>query len=316
LEFKGLLEEDSSKNLVLYSTDLLSNSWTKGRVSIETSTDYPLFENGDVFKCISLSSGWRYLHRNDTIGDYNSSLCWSAYFRRDKSRYVQMFSTLKNDVFANYDIQTGEVGSKGNNVLSATTILVQNDWYRCIMITKPNVPTGRFAISMIQSLTFVRNPSNLSLSTSFLSAPQVEVGTFPTSYIPTDSVVVTRSKDIVRKNVSLSMFRLYGGNNYNQLISNTLDITYIATDRGRTGLSNVYLYYSADDKGVLTASNVKSNALPFNNVLPRSRDGGKTWNCSRSNFDSQTLYHRPFPKQHRYLCIIWSLEMPLTILVP
>jgi hypothetical protein len=297
LELKGLLTEESSTNLVLNSTDLLINSWTKGRVSIETSMDYPLFETGHVFKCVSLTSGFRYIHRDDTIANYSSSLCWSAYFRIDKSRYVQMFSTLENDVFANYDIQTGEVGSKGNNVLSATTFLVRNDWYRCIMITKPGIPTGRFAISMIQSLTSVRNPNNLSLSTSFyIAAPQIEQGTFPTSYIPTNSVAVTRAKDIIRKDISLSMFRLYGGNNYNPLISNTLDITYIATDRGRTGLSNVYLYYSADDKGALTASNVKSNALTFGSVLPGSRDGGKTWICSRSNFDSQNFVSQTLPQ--------------------
>ena len=288
LEPKGILTEEASTNVVLQSSDLTASGWSKGRISISPSTDYPLFLSGHVFKCISNTSGLQYLIRNDTIPNYTSSLCWSVYFRQDTNRYVQLFSTFLNNVFANFDLQTGDVGGLGSNVSSATTIPMINGWFRCVMIMKPNVTTGNFGISIIPSLTSARNPNNPSISKSiYIAAPQVEIGTSPTSYIPTNLVAVTRDKDIIRKDISLRLFRLYGVTNNDPLLSNTLDITYTATDRGRRGLSNVYLYYSADDKGVLTSSVVKNYATTFNNVLPGSREGGKTWVCGASNIDSQ-----------------------------
>ena len=299
LELEGLLTEESSTNLVLKSMDLTASDWTKVGVSVSQSSDYPIFSSGNVFKLQGLSNsvGHRYLLRNDTIQNYSSSLSWSVYFRKDTHRYVQLFSTFTNNVFANFDLETGNVGGLGSNVLSASAIPAFNGWYRCVMITNPNIATGRFGVTLVNNLSSIRNPSNLTLSTSiYIAAPQIEVGTFPTSFIPTENVPVTRAKDTVRKDISLNMFRLYGGNNFNPLLSNTLDLTYIATDRGRTGLSNVYLYYSADDKGALTASTVKSNASTFNNVIPGSREGGKTWNCNKSNTDSQNFVSQTLPQ--------------------
>lgn len=96
--------------------------------------------------------------------------------------------------------------------------------------------------------------------------------------------------------ISLSMFRLFGVNNSDSSLANTLDITYTATDRGRTGLSNVYLYYSADDKGFLTPEDVKNNAITFTNISHGSREGGKTWVCSSLYTDSQRFVSRVLPQ--------------------
>ncbi len=67
---------------------------------------------------------------------------------------------------------------------------------------------------MITSTPATRNQFNTSTGNILFAVPQFELGSSPTSYIPRANTVVTRAADVIRDNLNLSVFRLYGSRDF------------------------------------------------------------------------------------------------------
>ena len=200
---KGLLIEEQRTNLVLQSENF-GTTWLTNNASISSNTiaspdgaitadllsDTTTVSNHQVIQSVgSLTAGQPY-----TISVFAKSAAQTTF------QITTSTAAFGPGVFANF-ILTGS-GSVGNLRGGAARIeSYSNGWYRCsIIISSVTGGTGGFV-----QIAAINNNSTLGRLPSFtgtnaqvvhLWGAQLELGAFPTAYIPTTTGTVIRSADV------------------------------------------------------------------------------------------------------------------------
>jgi hypothetical protein len=204
VESLGLLVEESRSNLVLRSEEFDNASWTKSRTSINanvassptgTATADALIED--------TSASLTHLVRADVTVAANTTYTVSIFAKAfSRTRFRLDFSdasTSADTIFAVFDLSTKTVVSSGfggnGTFTSASVIEYQDGWSRCVL-------TGKFNNTDTDGrvLIYLDNGSNIfytgdGTSGIYIWGAQLEVGAFPTSYIPTTATTATRTAD-------------------------------------------------------------------------------------------------------------------------
>jgi len=214
-ECKGLLIEESRQNIILNSTTLSShtNSDTVDTVTTETvSPDGTL----NSYKVVG-NSGARTrqsIYSNSFTMNANSSYTASVFLKGTATRrYVVMW--FDNTHPGNAPTEGPYYGASvfidlltGTSTNSSIVKMIPygNGWYRCHLtatVGASNLTNIFFNVS-IGSPNGFSDTGNASIykyvgdaiSGIYYWGPQVEIGAFPTSYIPTSASTVTRSADL------------------------------------------------------------------------------------------------------------------------
>ena len=192
----GLLIEESRTNQLPNSIPQ-SGTWTSVNCSITANSEIA----PDGTQTASLISGdpvyaSRYINLNVSITT-GTTYTQTFFVKAGTTRFVQVAPSTGFDTtrFANFELSgDGIVGT--NNVESASIQRFPNGWYR-IRVTQTSTSTvsGRMLLSLVASLTTGRL-GNSPISSCYVWGAQLEIGSFPTSYIPTTGSTVTRSTDI------------------------------------------------------------------------------------------------------------------------
>jgi hypothetical protein len=198
---RGVLIEGSRTNLLLRSQEFDNASWTKVNATVTanattapdgTTTADLVQENNatgphDVEQTsISITSGTTY-----------AITVFAKAAGRDFIQ-ISFFSVIGGATrYANFDLATGVVGSKGVDATSSIQLLA-NGWYRCVMTAAASsTANSGFFIATLTSANAARAESYTGDNTSgiFIWGAQLEAASFPSSYIPTVAAAATRAAD-------------------------------------------------------------------------------------------------------------------------
>jgi len=202
---KGLLIEESRTNLALRSDDFANATWTPLQATIASNViaSPDGSTNADrLDEDTSATTQHQVIQQAPTL-TAGQPYTFSVFAKAASHTSFQMvFSTAAfgSGLFANFVLSgLGSVGASSG----VTTKIEQysNGWYRCsITVASVTGGTGGF-------IQCVANNNNSSLGrlpaytgtgaqTVYLWGAQLELGAFPTSYIPTLSASVVRSADV------------------------------------------------------------------------------------------------------------------------
>lgn len=196
---RGLLIEESRQNILTYSNGFADDTvWSYSNISVSSvtntnpdgaSTSLKIIENTaasvshSIFKNVAFVSGQAYT--------------FSIYAKKAGRKYVRLrgANSTTFPALGIFNLDTGVVTSISGG--TATITDAGNGWYR-ISVTGT---AGANAATAIQvqlyddSLTLIYTGDGTS--GVYLYGGQVELGSFATSYIPTEASSVTRNADVV-----------------------------------------------------------------------------------------------------------------------
>jgi hypothetical protein len=203
-ESLGLLIEEARTNLLLRSEEFDNASWVKSRSSISNNVDVAPRGSITADKLIEDTSvSLTHLVRADVTVAANTIYTVSVYVKSAERSRIRLdwsdASTSTDTVFGVFNLDTGVVitsGVGGNASLTSTSIQsVGNGWYRCILTGKFNTTDtdGRVLLYLDNGTTITYTGDGAS--GIYIWGAQLEVGSFPTSYIPTQASTRTRAAD-------------------------------------------------------------------------------------------------------------------------
>lgn len=192
----GLLVEESRTNQISYSEDFSKPIWAR-------SAGADVVSNAIIAPDGALTAD--ILEANSTVIPYISqsiaitagvTYCFSFFAKKkDVSRvsillYGTNFNSGGSNVGGTFDLDTGTIYSQ-----SAANAGIQNaggGWFR---VWIAQTATGTNAAEQWQLSRFADAGTTTAGYGSYIWGAQVEIGAFPSSYIPADSVSVTRAAD-------------------------------------------------------------------------------------------------------------------------
>ena len=202
----GLLIEQQSTNLFLYSVDFTNSYWTKDNVSLTpTANIAPDGTQSAQLVTASSSTFWR-ISKTGITGITSINIVQSIYVKKGNADVIGM--NIDGNVSVTYTFSTNVFSSVGTSVVSTSSTSVGNGWFRLAVVLN----TPAWTPSPIRLLALN--------DTCFIWGAQLEALAFPTSYIPTVASQVTRSADsasMTGTNFS-SWYNPAGGTVYSEFI--------------------------------------------------------------------------------------------------
>lgn len=191
----GLLVEEARTNIVTYSEDFSQSSWSKIRSSVSQSSIQAPDGTTSAF-VMTPSAGLNTHYIADAISGTSGSRSISFFAKKKEYSVVFVGHGIGVQEGTYFDLDAGTITSEGTDIDASTITPLPNGWYRCA-ITFDSVIEPRYAILA---------PCESSGSTSFnadgtsgvyIYGAQFEVGSFPTSYIKSNSgSTTTRPVDV------------------------------------------------------------------------------------------------------------------------
>ena len=185
----SLLLEPSRTNRLLQSNQF-DTTWTLSSSITLTSGQSGVFGSNDAWLLKRNGTGSRYIQQSLSLSSAQYS--YSVYLKAESTNWVFLWSYDGSaSVNAYFDLENGVVGQIGGAALDNTNIeSVGNGWYRCTLIYT-------HAPSLIRIYPANSNGDTINGADNgiYIQYAQLEQGSYPTSYIPTNGTTVTRLAD-------------------------------------------------------------------------------------------------------------------------
>lgn len=203
LAAKGVKLEESRQNLLLQSENLNNAAWTKTG-TVVTQGSY-VSSNGismsNIYQSTALNATFQYLQEVSGSA-LATTYVLSFFIKYVDTRWVRFSisnSAGNNAARAYFDLQNsvfGTVVSAGTATgVTAYAEAYKDGVYRIVLIGTLSETTLRFAIVLSDTNNSFGRPSEGNF---LLSSPQLGIGSYATSYIPTTTAAVTRQADNAR----------------------------------------------------------------------------------------------------------------------
>jgi hypothetical protein len=208
--YKGILLEEARTNICLQSEDF-STTWTAsaGQTVTTNTTDTLAPDGTNTAEKIEWTTNADTRRQDLAISADTTIYTNSIFVKNSNATHVAFQLSIGGGAIDRYIIMDFSDGSYISLASpdSVSVTAYPNGWFR-LSVTEGNdgVQTGlRIAVFPVTS------GYALDLKTIYVWGAQTEVGTFPTSYIPTTTVSVTRSVDVATTAVSAFDFNISEG---------------------------------------------------------------------------------------------------------
>jgi hypothetical protein len=278
---KGLLIEESRVNLMPYSNDYSQTVWNKNRVtpSYDATVSPDGTQNADLF-LETVDNGSHSISTNfgvtSTAGASHTISFFVKAAGRTKGRLLLSNGTFSVQVGAEFDLSNGTIGSttqtagSGSTGLASSISAFDSGWYRVsVSAVLDGVSTnikGSLGFSDGSSFSYV---GDVTKGMEIYGA-QIEVGAFPTSYIPTEATTVTRNADVA------TMTGTNFSDWYNQTEgtlycegSQVFGGCYWSLDDG-SNANRYFLFRNSTVRSMFRATKASSNILSLEQLQPES----------------------------------------------
>jgi hypothetical protein len=261
-ESLGLLVEEARTNLLVSSEEFDNVSWTKYNSTVTTnSVTAP--NNTTTADTIASAAATAQIGTSQNFIATAAAYTVSYYVKANGAQYVQLlWSGFVSADYANFDLSNGTV-SAGTN-LSASIQSVGGGWYRISITTTLAVTLLAAFLFLIDTATAGRAGTFTGNGSSgvYLWGAQAELGSFPTSYIPTTTATVTRAADVASitgSNFS-SFYNQTDGTLFAEYRTPASDTCGIAGFNNNTANERIELLSSTADPKMLVVDNGTSQA--------------------------------------------------------
>jgi hypothetical protein len=194
---RGLLIEESRTNSFQRSDDFENVYWTKLRSTITSDATTSPSGATDADKLVEdTSTNSHIVYRLVSIG-VTTPVSFSVFAKASERSWIQLEcgDNFTAGSTAYFNLSNGTIGTVGANA-TASIQSMGNGWYRCVVVATPTATTSNGFYVNIATANGTRFYAGDGTSGVFLWGAQVEVGSFPTSYIPTTTGTLARSADV------------------------------------------------------------------------------------------------------------------------
>ena len=266
-ELLGLLVEEQRTNLLRYSQAFDNAAWPKQRVSVTPASI--MSPTGVAYHVTDTTENDTHILRQNLqspVGD--TDYCQWAIAKSDGSGkplrlYTHTFANWVASGSVLFDLETGTIVSAtlpdGESSGYGMTPL-GDGWHLCWIWSRTIAePTGsHFFYIQLENADGATTYEGDGLTGVYLAAAQVEIGKYPTSYIPTEGAEVTRAADFLTVPVSEFPFDKRHGTIFADFRSSRPASAYTGQEDGRatvwnisdntsgTGNNFLNLYYSSN----------------------------------------------------------------------
>ena len=186
----GYLSEEQRTNSILYSNDFLQvSNWGISSISLVASSTIGPDGLNSAYKLIESTANA--LHTLYQVGLPTGTQTHSVWVKPNgRTSFTMEADHLAK---ATFDLTgNGTATPSGSNI--ATIVKYPNGWFRCSNSGTASSAGG--GIYMSPAIAGTGTYQGDGVSGVYIWGVQVEVGSFPTSYIPTTTAAVTRSADV------------------------------------------------------------------------------------------------------------------------
>jgi hypothetical protein len=196
---KGLLIEESRINSAVYSESI--TNWTVSNTTTGSdSTVNPYgVASGQYFADTAATAAFLILDAVTFVTA--TAYTFSVYAKAKGSSLIQLtFDRVGSGNYANFNLTTGVVTKVGGSS-TATITNAGNGWYRCsVAATTVGGGSGSLKVYLLNNASSTQAPSytGTGANSAYITCAQLEVGAFPTSYIPNTASTgtTTRNADV------------------------------------------------------------------------------------------------------------------------
>ena len=237
----SLLLEPSRTNVIEHSEYLGEYGVSNVSVSYNNATSPEGVQNA-TFVTGDSGTATKVVNFNSSA---NGAYTISVFAKYDSHQWIQL-GMGGVATYANFDIQNGVVG--GTNGTSDIEDY-GNGWYRCSVQMTSGTPLSHY-IGMVDNGSAARLASSSSTNSFWAYGMQSEIGSYPTSYIPTYGASASRAGDAncVTASPSTSLFGQTEGTifcEYTPVSDNTTNQSRFIRLRNSSNSNQIYMQHNA-----------------------------------------------------------------------